>query len=227
MALRGNAFIIMWHDIAPEAEADYHQWHTHQHMPERLGHSGFLRSRRGVNWGHDHQRYFTLYEGESLETFLHQDYALSLNNPTDWTQAVAPHFRNFRRMACAVRRTSGTGVGGALATFRIALLPDMAHEAAIARLDALLPGLEARTSVTAVHLAEAVPDISERRTRETELRPAMAEPMFDLVLIVEGMGLDELSADLAAMASEVEALGLGTVTAQAYDMAYLLAREDA
>ena len=57
MALRGKAFIILWHDIAREGERDYHQWHTHQHMPERIGHRGFLRSRRGVNWGSDFQRY--------------------------------------------------------------------------------------------------------------------------------------------------------------------------
>ena len=58
--LRGNAFLIMWHDIASEGEDDYHHWHTKQHMVERVSHPGFRRSRRGVNWNLDRQRYFTL-----------------------------------------------------------------------------------------------------------------------------------------------------------------------
>jgi hypothetical protein len=41
MALAGNAFLIIWHDVKPEAESDYLRWHTREHMPERLGIPGF------------------------------------------------------------------------------------------------------------------------------------------------------------------------------------------
>jgi hypothetical protein len=37
MALRGRAFMAVWHDIASTGEAEYNTWHTRQHMPERLG----------------------------------------------------------------------------------------------------------------------------------------------------------------------------------------------
>ncbi len=66
MPLTGSAFVIMWHDITPEADSEYNLWHTREHMPERIALPGFLRSRRGVNRGLDRQHYFTLYECAGL-----------------------------------------------------------------------------------------------------------------------------------------------------------------
>ena len=49
MALKGRAFMAVWHDIASTREAEYNTWHTRQHMPERLGVPGFLVGRRYVD----------------------------------------------------------------------------------------------------------------------------------------------------------------------------------
>ena len=47
MALLGSAALAMWWDMAPEARADFEDWHSHEHFPERLGIPGF---RRGSRW---------------------------------------------------------------------------------------------------------------------------------------------------------------------------------
>lgn len=225
MSLLGTAFVIMWHDIAAEGKLEYLRWHTRQHMPERLSHRGFLRSRRGVNWSVERQQYFTVYEGETLETFTSEDYARSLNNPTEWTRSVAPHFRNFLRVPCAVTSTRGRGVGGALATFRGSLPAGQTEGEVLKALERPLDALMERDPVTGVHVAVARPAYSGGRTRETELRPAMQETPFDVVVMVEGVGLPELEADAEAMREVLAPVGLRNLIGQCYDVAYVLERD--
>ena len=221
MPLRGSAFVIMWHDIAPEGDAAYNLWHTREHMPERIALPGFLRARRGLNRGLARQMYFTLYEGEDLEAFLSPDYKNSLNFPTEWTQKVAPHFRNFLRMACAVRATSGEGVGGAVATFRLTL-GGRSEDDMLAALRPALSAIAALAPVSAAHVGCARPDHAGGATRETEIRPTMNEAPFDLVLIVEGIGLAELAAIEPDVVRLLAAQGVAAGIGQSYDMAYLL-----
>lgn len=224
MPLVGSAFVIMWHDIAAEGDAEYHLWHTREHMPERLDHPGFLRSRRGVNWGAARQRYFTLYEGETLETFQSQEYRRSLNGPSEWTSRVAPTFRNFLRMSCELLETRGRGVGGALTTIRFRLAEGMGERAALLALMSLSDDLMAMPAVTSVHVAVARPDFSNGRTRETEIRPAMNEMPFDMVVVIEGIGLMELERDVSSIGGVIESIGMRDVITGSYDMAYLLER---
>ena len=35
--LAGEAFVAIWHDIAPEGVDEFLDWHHREHMPERLG----------------------------------------------------------------------------------------------------------------------------------------------------------------------------------------------
>lgn len=227
MALIGSAFMIMWHDIAAEGDADYNAWHTRQHMPERLDHPGFLRSRRGVNRGLPRQIYFTLYEGEAPATFRSPEYSRSLNEPTSWTQAVAPHFRTFLRTACSVLSTSGRGTGGALVTARFCLPAGMNEAQGQRQLAGVLASLGDATDVCGVHLGGARPEFSNQTTSETHLRPPMDEAPFDLVLIVETIGLAEAEALQSRLESEVAAAGFGQPVVQAYGVAYTLRRRDA
>lgn len=227
MALKGSAFIIMWHDIAPDGDAEYNAWHTRQHMPERLDHPGFRRSRRGINRGAAHQVYFTLYEGDRLDSFLSPEYAHSLNNPTEWTQAVAPHFRHFLRMACEIRHTEGRGVGGGLVTARLVLPTGLDEAQAEAALLPVIAQIGSLNAVTAVHLAVARPDFSSQKTSETQLRPQMNEAPFDLVLVIETIGLAEAEGECAGIAALLSASGFAEPLVQAYDVAYTLEKRDA
>jgi hypothetical protein len=44
MALLGRGAFVAWHDIAAGREADYHVWHSREHMLERVAIPGFLRA---------------------------------------------------------------------------------------------------------------------------------------------------------------------------------------
>ena len=85
MSLAGTGVVTIWHDLLPEAKDDFNEWHNREHMPERVGISGFRRGRRyvAVSGGPE---YFNLYEADSPEVLGGQDYLNRLNSPTDWTK---------------------------------------------------------------------------------------------------------------------------------------------
>lgn len=223
MPLRGKAFMIVWHDIRAEGERDYHLWHTREHMPERLGVPGFLRGRRGVDWGRDRHRYLTLYEGESLATFGAPEYLARLNNPTPWTLRTQPTFYNFIRSACDIAASVGRGVGGAMATFRV---PFEGIDADVFRMlaPALADELLALEGVNAVHFGAARPDVTGAKTRETELRGMTRDDVFDAVVLVDAVGRRELEALMSEITARLQAKQLSVDPAETaiYDMAFCL-----
>ena len=48
MSFLGGAILAFWADVEASGEADYNDWHTREHMPERCAVPGFLRGRRYV-----------------------------------------------------------------------------------------------------------------------------------------------------------------------------------
>jgi hypothetical protein len=226
MALAGRAFLAIWHDIAEAGEPEYNAWHTRQHMPERLGVPGFRVGRRYVDRNRDHQRYFTLYEGATLETFGSEAYRARLNNPTAWSMRTQPNFLNFARSACVTAASLGRGIGGALATLRLNLAAGAAadFEAAAEKLAA---GMLALDGVTGAHLGVAAPATTRIRTRESELRHQTGEEVFDAVVMVEGVGRRELEGTIdAAQAMVRDTVEIAAAQSAVYDLAYLLRAED-
>ncbi len=227
MALNGSAFLAIWHDIAEGAHAEYIEWHTREHMPERLSIEGFRTGKRLHRPDAPRHVFGTIYAGDSVEVFRSPAYLARLNNPTPWTSSVAPTFQNFLRVACERVASAGLGDGGAMATLRF----DYAHNDSETKLRAhaqdLVRRIHALRGVSVVHLGLARHDVSAARTRETELRSPMAEKGFDAVLLVEGSsraGLDD-----AAREAELMALATATLTAPAglvYETAYTLTAED-
>lgn len=223
MPLKGEAFMIVWHDIKSDGERDYHLWHTREHMPERLGVPGFLRGRRGVDWKRDRHRYLTLYEGESLATFGAPEYLERLNNPTPWTLRTQPTFYNFIRCACEIATSVGRGVGGAMATFRVPF-----NDADATVFQALAPTLAeellACEGVNAVHIGTARPDITGAKTRETELRGMIRDDVFDAVILVDGVGRRELEGLMPELTARLRRnrLTIDPAETAIYDMAYCL-----
>ena len=111
----GSAAVAMWWDIAPEMRAEWEDWHSHEHMPERLGIPGFLRGSRWISG----DSYFVLYEVEGMGTLTAGAYLDRLNAPTPWSRKLMPHHRNMVRSLCHVRASLGRGLGGWMATLRL------------------------------------------------------------------------------------------------------------
>ena len=224
MPLRGSAFLAIWHDIEEHGELEYDDWHTREHMPERVGIPGFEAGRRFVDRSLDHHRYFTLYEAATLDVLGSAAYRARLDAPTPWTHKVQPTFTNFIRSACRAAASEGRGTGGALAKtiwFDSGKRPFARASGPLAS-DAL-----AHHGVTSVHVGIAEPSVSRTPTAESALRGLPGEEVFDAVVLVDGIGRREVARALPSIeAALAPALGEASTTSAVYDLAYALtARE--
>jgi len=157
----GKAAVAMWWDIAPEVRAEWEDWHTHEHMPERLGIPGFLRGSRWISG----DSYFVLYEVQGMGTLTAGAYVDRLNAPTPWSRKLMPHHRNMVRSLCHVRASFGRGLGGWMATLRLEHgLPAQA-----------LSALPQQQGLVGAFLLEAQPMAGAPQTTEQKIRGGDAE----------------------------------------------------
>ena len=147
----GAAAVAMWWDIAPEVQPEWEDWHTNEHMPERLSIPGFLCGSRWVCGA----SYFVLYELDRPETLTGPAYMERLNSPTPWSRRMMPHHRNMVRSLCEVREGFGRGLAGMLATMQ-------------ERVD--VGALRERKGICAAHLLQARPLANVAQTAEQKMR---------------------------------------------------------
>ena len=184
MSLAGMGVVALWHDVAPDAKEEFHEWHSRERMPERVGIPGFRRGRRyvAVNGAPE---FFVLYEADSPEVLGGIDFLNRLNTPTEWSRRVVPKFRNVARSICRVVVTSGTGSGGVLLTSCFDI--DAAHRAG--SLEALtrriLPALSQRSGIAGVHLCIADEALSRIGSAERQLH-ADAPRVPGWIMLIEG-----------------------------------------
>ena len=123
--------------------------------------------------------------------------------------------------------TAGIGDGGSLATIRFDF-PEADSDAVLRQAaQGLVEAVQALPGVTCVHLGIARSEVSGVRTRETELRSAMAEKGFGAVLLVEGASRSGLEAALAE--AKQLAIATGALTEpviDVYETAFSITSED-
>jgi hypothetical protein len=228
MALKGEAFLAIWRDIDPPQQEEYMEWHTREHMPERISTPGFSLGKRLINQDLNAYQYGTIYCGDRLDVFRSSAYLKRLNNPTQWTLRVQPAFRNFLRIACERLASSGFGEGGAAATVRL----NFSNGADEARLRAAAkPMTDALLKIKGAcctHVGLAHLEVTNVKTRETELRPEMNEKTFDALVIVEGSGRPELEAVVSGIENAVTSAecNIGSPVTLVHDLAYHLSDSD-
>ncbi|HEU4353467.1 MAG TPA: hypothetical protein VFR66_16490 [Burkholderiales bacterium] len=175
----GAAAVAMWWDVTPRMQAEFDDWHSHEHMPERLALPGFLR---GSRWNavSGEPSYFVMYEVTSLATLTAGPYVERLNDPTPWSRKMMPHHRNMVRSLCEVRASFGRGVAQALATLRLKVPTDA------------LSALPGRKGLTAAHLLESLPMAAMPQTTEQKIRGEDAEASW--IALVGGYDIDAVAA---------------------------------
>jgi hypothetical protein len=104
--------MLLLFDVTPEAVAEHDDWHTHEHLPERLSIPGFLRGTRWVAL-QGRPQYLVIYEVAQLGTLTSAPYLQRLNNPSPWTSKMMPHYHGMSRGFCAVTASVGFGFGHA------------------------------------------------------------------------------------------------------------------
>ena len=211
----GRAAVAMWWDVAPEVRAEWEDWHTHEHMAERLAIRGFLR---GTRWVAGEGEYFVLYELARRSVLSGPHYLERLNHPTPWSRKMMPHHRNMVRSLCRVRASFGGGLPQALATTRFSVRRGRGPALA-AWLQAELAGLAGRRGLACAHLLQA-----ERHkgppTAEQQIRGGDAQAQW--VLLVGGYDTGALAQVVLPLADH----GADHVQTGCYRPAYSLASRE-
>ena len=177
----GRAAVAMWWNVAPEVRAEWEDWHTREHMPERLGIPGFLRGTRWVAESGE-PSYFICYEVANLATITGGAYLEHLNNPTPWSRRMMPHHLNMVRSLCVLRSGWGGGLPRTLATVRFSPRPDAP------------PKLPQRKGLTGAHLLESQP-MPGAPTTEQKIRGG--DRTADWVLLVGGYDVEAVKSVLS------------------------------
>ena len=214
--------MLLSFDIVPHAIPEHDDWHTHEHLPERLSIPGFLRGTRWIA-ERGQPRYFVLYEVEQLATLTSSAYLERLNNPSPWTSKMMPHYRGMTRGFCSVAASFGFGMGhcGLLIRFK----PALGMASSLRNwLEDLVRPLPSGPGIGGVHLFEGA--VTPGMTNEQRLRGADAA--VDWALLVTGYSQEALAslghADLNNAHLEKQG-ATGIVTAQ-YRMDYSVLRRE-
>jgi hypothetical protein len=223
MPLLGKAAMLLSFDIVQDAIPEHDDWHTHEHLPERLSIPGFLRGTRWVAL-QGQPRYFVLYEVEQLATLTSGAYLERLNNPSPWTSKMMPHYRGMTRGFCSVAGSFGFGMGHSALLIRFR--PATGTAAALRHwlLEDMLCPLPARPGIGSVHLFEGA--VTPGMTNEQRLRGADAG--VDWALLVTGYSEEVLAslahADLGT--AQLEKHGATGVLVATYRMEYSIIRQE-
>jgi hypothetical protein len=221
----GHAAIAMWWDIPPELKAEFEDWHSHEHMPERLDIPGFLRGTRCIARSGE-PSYFVLYEASKLATITTGAYLERLNHPTPWSLKMAPHHRNMVRSLCRVRASFGGGLARAVATIRFSPSPRNGRPLLKWLTADAMPKLPRRKGLIAAHLLESQPMAGMQQTTEQRIRGADAAA--DRVLLICGYDVEAVQAVANELAAQtlVAHGALPSAIAATYHPAYSLIPRD-
>ena len=223
MPLLGPAAMLLLFDVAQEAIPEHDEWHTHEHLPERLSIPGFLRGTRWIAL-RGQPRYFVMYEVAQLATLTSQPYLDRLNNPSPWTSKMMPHYRGMTRGFCSVMGSCGFGIGRVCVLRRLKLAPTTESKLRDWLLRDRLPRLPGKPGIGSVHLFE--PAITPKMTTEQSIRGADAA--LDWTLFLTGYSESALSDLLESdfSQSELEANGAAGALDAMYRLDYSLTHRE-
>jgi hypothetical protein len=225
MALLGRGVLAIWNGIAAAADEEFVRWHVREHIPERVGLTGFLRGRRYVAHS-GHPKYFNFYETETAQTLRSEEYQARLNAPTPWTQRVVKEFRDTSRTICDVALSQGLGEGACVDAIQFKGVADKTA----------LPGNFERhiiqtlqqDGVVGVHLLIAADSGPRIVTTENKLR-SQPDAVCEAIILIEAVGVDfleQLQAKSVTDENLCRAAGATSVERGIYRLQYGLRHSD-
>lgn len=225
MTLLGRAAVAMWWDMAPDRRAEFEDWHSHEHFPERMSIPGFLR---GSRWSaaDGSEGFFVIYELDAYETLTSEYYLARLNDPTPWSKKMMPHHRNMVRSQCRVIASHGGGVASVMVTLRLSPQPGR-EDALSAHLRDALAALPSRPGVTGAHLLQTDTPKSGVTT-EQRIRGG-ADAAADWIVLVSGYSDDALGQVLSSelQPTALEAAGASaSQSSSVFRLAFSMTRDD-
>jgi hypothetical protein len=215
--------MLLSFDIAQDAIVEHDDWHTHEHLPERLSIPGFLRGTRWVAV-RGQPRYLVLYEVAALATLTSAAYLERLNNPSAWTSRMMPHYRGMSRGFCAVSGSFGLGTGHAGWLLRFKPAAESADSLRRWLLKDAMPPLPSKRGIGGVHLLEGA--VATQMTNEQRIRGT--DTGVDWALLLTGYDERALS-ELAGREVSPQQLadrGATAIVEAIYRLDYSLARDE-
>jgi len=169
MSLASDAALLIYCDFAGEA-AEHDDWHSHEHLHERLSIPGFVR---GTRWARESgsPRYMIVYEVADAAITDSPAYLARLNAPSAWTRRIQSRV-TMSRGAARIVASAGYGLGG------IAL--SKPFDSAPTALAERLPSMQLPSGVVSAVLLE--PAAQPPMTAEQSLRGRDATPGWTLLL---------------------------------------------
>ena len=190
MALLGKAAIAMWWDISSTWRAEFEDWHSHEHFPERMRVPGFLRGSRWVS-ARGGEGFFVMYELDAYETLSSPAYLDRLNRPTPWSTRLMPQHRNMIRSQCRVLESAGGGLARYALTIRLSPLQG-SEDNLRAFLKAHAASISMQPGISGGHLLMTqTPPIAA--TTEQQIRGGM-DPAADWIYLINGYEINAVAA---------------------------------
>jgi len=195
MGLLGNAVLVNWGGILPDKETNYNEWHSKEHMPERISLPGFLRGYRavGIDGTEINHKYFMMYEAEKKEIFVSKEYLERLNNPTKWTKETLSSYLSPSRTICSVISTKSIGLGGFILTIRF-LDKNIQNQHHVESLKLLTREVTEFQGITGMHVLLGDNSYGQMNTEEKKHRSSQGknDQIISQALIIEGLNLTSL-----------------------------------
>jgi len=121
-----TGMIVIWNDIKEEMRDEFVQWHSTEHLPERVSIPGFISGQRWYGERASPQ-YLTTYVTQNTGVLTSDAYIQRLNDPTPWTLKTVAAFRHTCRAAGEVMWEYGSkkGYGGHILAIQITELEDL------------------------------------------------------------------------------------------------------
>lgn len=224
MPLLGQAAVAMWWDMAAAMRAEFEDWHSHEHFPERMGIPGFLRGSRWAS-ASGGEGFFVMYELDAYETLTSPHYLARLNSPTPWSTKMMPHHRNMVRSQCRVLDSHGGGIARAMMTVRVSPAEGKA-DVLRAHLQVALSELPIRPGITGAHLLQTQ---TPAAAATTEQRIRGGDAVADWIVLVSGYdaaAIQNAAASTFNTGSLDDAGAAPTATVGFYDLSFAMAKSD-
>ena len=195
MSLLGSAVLVNWGGIVKSKEKEYNEWHSKEHMPERISLPGFLRGLRAVGIpGTDlNHKYFMMYEAERKEVFVSPKYLERLNNPTEWTKEILSNYLSPSRTICSVISSRSIGIGTFLSTIRF-LGNNILNNHNVENLKSYTPKILKLNGITGMHIILGDSSFGQMNTEEKKYRSlqGLNDQLVSQAVIIEGLNYRSL-----------------------------------
>ena len=229
MSLLGNAVLVNWGGITEQKEIDYNQWHSIEHMPERLSLPGFLRGCRAIGIAKTDikHKYFMMYEAERKEVFISKKYLERLNNPTKWTKDILSHYISPSRTICNVIASKSVGFGGCISTIRF-LESEIDSKHNVETLKLSVPQTIKIDGITGMHVILGDNSFGQMKTEEKLYRSSQGndDQVISQAIIIEGLNYLALKKAIDSLKKEYSLIENQNLLVNYYNCQHILTKQD-